>query len=179
MIARRPRSLRAGGIVEQQVRRAMRRNHAHLMRHAQRSSRTAACCIVSQSEREPITTPTSGLASVDSWLLRSWRLPAAKRYSTDLPPGSHRHGSQAAGHPRLPRHAPTAGHARTPRPGRIERGDRHRQVRRIDDGPQAEALREALITRDRKRVYRVDDGIPVLLVEEGIATGQVADFPPA
>ena len=26
-------------------------------------------------------------------------------------------------------------------------------------------------------VYRVDDGIPVLLVEEAIATGQVADFP--
>ena len=25
--------------------------------------------------------------------------------------------------------------------------------------------------------HRIDDGIPVLLVEEGIATGQVADFP--
>ena len=52
-------------------------------------------------------------------------------------------------------------------------------VRRVDDTPQAEPLREALVTRDRKRVYRIDDGIPVLLVEEGIATGQVADFPPA
>jgi len=48
---------------------------------------------------------------------------------------------------------------------------------RIDGSAQAEPLREALVTRDRKRVYRVDDGIPVLLVEEGIATGQVADFP--
>jgi len=52
-------------------------------------------------------------------------------------------------------------------------------VRRIDATPQSEPLREALVTRDRKRVYRIDDGIPVLLVEEGIATGQVADFPPA
>ena len=52
-------------------------------------------------------------------------------------------------------------------------------VRRVDDTPQSDPLREALVTRDRKRVYRIDDGIPVLLVEEGIATGQVADFPPA
>ena len=50
-------------------------------------------------------------------------------------------------------------------------------IRRVDDTPQAETLREALVTRDRKLVYRIDDGIPVLLVEEGIATGQVADFP--
>lgn len=52
-------------------------------------------------------------------------------------------------------------------------------VRRIDDTPQADPLREALVTRDRKLAYRVDDGIPVLLVEEGIATGQVPDFPKA
>jgi uncharacterized protein YbaR (Trm112 family) len=50
-------------------------------------------------------------------------------------------------------------------------------VTRVDGSTQAEPLREALVTRDRKRVYRIDDGIPVLLVEEGIATGQVADFP--
>lgn len=52
-------------------------------------------------------------------------------------------------------------------------------IHREDGSPQAEPLREALVTRDRKRAYRVDDGIPVLLVEESIATGQVADFPPA
>ena len=40
-----------------------------------------------------------------------------------------------------------------------------------------EALREALVTRDRKTVYRVDDGIPVLLVEDGIATAQLEGFP--
>jgi uncharacterized protein YbaR (Trm112 family) len=52
-------------------------------------------------------------------------------------------------------------------------------VRRIDGTPQRDAVREALVTRDRKLAYRIDDGIPVLLVEEGIALGQVADFPPA
>lgn len=57
----------------------------------------------------------------------------------------------------------------------IAAGDIHR----IDDSAQSQALREALVTRDRKLVYRIDDGIPVLLVEEGIATGQVADFPSA
>lgn len=46
------------------------------------------------------------------------------------------------------------------------------QVKRNDDSPQAEPLREALVTRDRRTVYRVDDGIPVLLVEEGIAFAQ-------
>lgn len=52
-------------------------------------------------------------------------------------------------------------------------------VRRIDDAAQSEPLREALLTRDRKIVYRIDDGIPVLLVEEGIATSQVDGFPKA
>ncbi len=46
-------------------------------------------------------------------------------------------------------------------------------VQRADDSPQTEAVREALITRDRKTVYRVDDGIPVLLIEEGIAAAAV------
>ena len=50
-------------------------------------------------------------------------------------------------------------------------------VRRNDDGVQADALREALVTRDRKTVYRIDDGIPVLLVEDGIATAQLEGFP--
>ena len=37
-------------------------------------------------------------------------------------------------------------------------------------------LREALVTRDRTLAYRVDDGIPVLLAEEGMATAQAAGF---
>ncbi len=50
-------------------------------------------------------------------------------------------------------------------------------VAKADGSPQAQALREALLTRDRKQVFRVDDGIPVLLAEEAIATAQIADFP--
>ncbi|MES2671254.1 MAG: Trm112 family protein [Pseudomonadota bacterium] len=46
-------------------------------------------------------------------------------------------------------------------------------VQRIDDTPQTDPVREALITRDRKTIYRVDDGIPVLLIEEGIAATAV------
>lgn len=51
-------------------------------------------------------------------------------------------------------------------------------IKRADDSVQGAAVREALITRDRKTVYRVDDGIPVLLAEEAIATAQILDFPP-
>lgn len=50
-------------------------------------------------------------------------------------------------------------------------------VTRADNAAQTAPLREALISRDRKTVYRVDDGIPVLLVEEGIATAGVSGFP--
>lgn len=50
-------------------------------------------------------------------------------------------------------------------------------LKRVDGSAQAESLREALITRDRRLAYRIDDGIPVLLVEEGLPTGQIADFP--
>lgn len=39
------------------------------------------------------------------------------------------------------------------------------------------ALSEGLVTRDAKVVYRIDDGIPVMLPESGIGTTQFADFP--
>ncbi|MFC3816494.1 Trm112 family protein [Lysobacter sp. GCM10012299] len=52
-------------------------------------------------------------------------------------------------------------------------------VVRGDGSAQADAIKEALVTRDRKLAYRIDDGIPVLLAEEAIATAQVADFPGA
>jgi uncharacterized protein YbaR (Trm112 family) len=38
---------------------------------------------------------------------------------------------------------------------------------------------EGLITTDRKVIYRVEDGIPVMLPEEGIGTLQLTDFPAA
>lgn len=46
-------------------------------------------------------------------------------------------------------------------------------VVRADDAPQTEPVRAALITRDRKTLYRIDDGIPVLLIEEGIPVAAV------
>jgi uncharacterized protein YbaR (Trm112 family) len=42
-----------------------------------------------------------------------------------------------------------------------------------------EPLTEGLITTDRKVIYRVEDGIPVMLPEEGIGTTQLQDFPAA
>ncbi|MEG3191426.1 Trm112 family protein [Lysobacter sp. D1-1-M9] len=52
-------------------------------------------------------------------------------------------------------------------------------VVRGDGAAQSEPIRQALVTRDRKQVYRLDDGIPVLLPEEAIATAQLDDFPRA
>lgn len=52
-------------------------------------------------------------------------------------------------------------------------------VVRGDGSAQTEPLREALITRDRKTIYRVDDGIPVLLAEEAVASVQIEAFPQA
>jgi uncharacterized protein YbaR (Trm112 family) len=49
-------------------------------------------------------------------------------------------------------------------------------VKQLDGQPLKHALDEALITQDRKLIYRIDDGIPVLLAEEAIAASQVAGF---
>ncbi|MCL7714206.1 Trm112 family protein [Stenotrophomonas mori] len=49
-------------------------------------------------------------------------------------------------------------------------------ITRADGVAQAEPLREALVTRDRAQVFRVEDGIPVLLAEEAIATAQIDGF---
>ena len=40
-----------------------------------------------------------------------------------------------------------------------------------------ERVTEGLITVDGKVIYRVDDGIPVMLPEEGIGTTQLVNFP--
>lgn len=50
-------------------------------------------------------------------------------------------------------------------------------VKRADGTAQSEPLREALVTRDHRLAYRIDDGIPVLLADEGIATAQAPGFP--
>ncbi|UZW62296.1 Trm112 family protein [Lysobacter enzymogenes] len=44
---------------------------------------------------------------------------------------------------------------------------------------QTQALREALVTRDRKTVYIVDDGIALLDADNALATAQVEGFPSA
>jgi len=38
-------------------------------------------------------------------------------------------------------------------------------------------IEEGLITTDGKVIYRVEDGIPVMLPDEGIGTTQFNDFP--
>ncbi len=48
---------------------------------------------------------------------------------------------------------------------------------RADGSAQAEPLAEGLLTHDRRTIYRVEDGIPVLLADEALAVSQVADFP--
>ena len=50
-------------------------------------------------------------------------------------------------------------------------------ITRADGSPQSEPLAEGLVTRDRRTVYRVDDGIPVLLADEALATSAIAGFP--
>ncbi len=43
-----------------------------------------------------------------------------------------------------------------------------------EGSPVATALAEALVTDDGKRIYPVDDGIPVLLEDESISMEQLA-----
>jgi uncharacterized protein YbaR (Trm112 family) len=53
------------------------------------------------------------------------------------------------------------------------------QVQTVAGVAVSEAVTEGLITTDRKVIYRVEDGIPVMLPEEGIGTLQLRDFPAA
>lgn len=48
---------------------------------------------------------------------------------------------------------------------------------RQDGSAQAEPVREGLVTRDHQTVYRIEDGIPVLLADEAIATAAIPGFP--
>ena len=45
-------------------------------------------------------------------------------------------------------------------------------VKYYDDSPVEEPLQEGLITTDGKLIYRIDDEIPVMLVEKAIAADQ-------
>ena len=47
----------------------------------------------------------------------------------------------------------------------------------VSGAPVKDALSEGLITADHKVIYRIQDGIPVMLPEEGIGTAQMNEFP--
>ena len=48
---------------------------------------------------------------------------------------------------------------------------------RTQAGGTVGGISAGLVTRDGRTVYRIDDGIPVMLADEAIATDQLADFP--
>ena len=50
-------------------------------------------------------------------------------------------------------------------------------LKRVDGSVQSTPVKDGLITRDHQTVYRIEDGIPVLLSDEGIATARIAGFP--
>jgi uncharacterized protein YbaR (Trm112 family) len=47
------------------------------------------------------------------------------------------------------------------------------QLRYLDDSAVTEPLAEGLVTDNGARVYRVDDGIPIMLEEKAIDTGDL------
>src|SRR5205085_11801890 len=51
------------------------------------------------------------------------------------------------------------------------------ELKRLDGSPQTAPVKEGLITRNHQTVYRIEDGIPVLLSDEGIATALIPGFP--
>ena len=46
----------------------------------------------------------------------------------------------------------------------------------VDGSPVTDILQEALITENRRTIYRIDDGIPVMLEDQGIGTEQFDGF---
>lgn len=46
-------------------------------------------------------------------------------------------------------------------------------IRRLDDSVVSEPLVEGLLTQNGERVYRVDDGIPIMLEEHAMAVGDL------
>jgi uncharacterized protein len=50
-------------------------------------------------------------------------------------------------------------------------------IKKNDGNTQFDSIKEGLITHDHRTVYRIDDGIPVMLHDEAISTLQIADFP--
>jgi uncharacterized protein YbaR (Trm112 family) len=132
--------------------------------------------MVSQSERDPITTPTRG-ALIAAVMVR----PSKNRYCTGFP--QLRHPAQIIMDKRLldilccpvskTPVRPLSKHELDMLNSAISAGS----VDTVAHAPVRQPIAEALITTDRKVIYRVDDGIPVMLPEEGIGTLQLTDFP--
>ena len=59
----------------------------------------------------------------------------------------------------------------------INRAVANGEVRSVDGAALAQPLAAGLLTRDGRTVYRIDDGIPVMLVDQGVATAQIQGFP--
>jgi uncharacterized protein YbaR (Trm112 family) len=129
------------------------------------ASISAACRIVSQSEREPITTPTRGATDVFRMVS-----PAQNGYCT----GMDKRLLDILCDP------VTKTPVRPLRRDELDALNRAIAAGNLDTvaGQKVAApLSSGLITTDRKVVYRIEDDIPVMLAEEGIGTLQLADFP--
>ena len=63
--------------------------------------------------------------------------------------------------------------------GHINRAIGEGAVDTVNGTRVGKTLDDGLITTDSKVIYRVEDGIPVLLPEEGIGTTQLNGFPTA
>ncbi len=61
--------------------------------------------------------------------------------------------------------------------GHVNRAIGNGVVDTVDGARVGAALTDGLITTDGKVIYRIEDGIPVLLPEEGIGTTQLDGFP--
>ena len=47
------------------------------------------------------------------------------------------------------------------------------KIKHVDGSAVKKPLTEALITRDSRTIYRVDDDIPIMLIEQGIPVDQL------
>ena len=54
---------------------------------------------------------------------------------------------------------------------------RDKAIQTTDGRSVSDEMTSGLITIDGKVIYRIDDGIPVLLADEGIGTAQFRGFP--
>lgn len=61
----------------------------------------------------------------------------------------------------------------------LNRGIAGGQVLTVANEALAQPVAEALVTTDGQVIYRVEDGIPVMLPEQGIGTVQLNDWPAA